>query len=78
MTPGSPGSEALPDRDTEKEGTISYHASFDSVVPFKRNRALDRWSTSGSMTIAAGAMSKVSVEGVKADPRAMCFGVASS
>lgn len=36
------GSEAHPDRDTEREGTLHYTEVFDpSVVPFKRNRALD-------------------------------------
>lgn len=36
------GSEARPDRDTEKEGTLHYNEVFDpSIVPFKRNRALD-------------------------------------
>ncbi len=35
------GSEVLPDRDTEKEGTLHYSEVFEpSVVPFKRNRAV--------------------------------------
>jgi hypothetical protein len=46
------GSRALPDRDTEKEGTLGYHAVFDpSVVPFKRNRALDTVAADGSLTL---------------------------
>ncbi|MCB9728743.1 MAG: transglutaminase domain-containing protein [Deltaproteobacteria bacterium] len=46
------GSRALPDRDTEKEGTLGYHAVFDpSVVPFKRNRALDVVSPDGSLAL---------------------------
>lgn len=46
------GSRALPDRDTEKEGTLGYHAVFDpSVVPFKRNRALDTVLPDGSLGI---------------------------
>lgn len=36
------GDEALPDRRTEREGRLDYTEVFDpSVVPFKRNRALD-------------------------------------
>lgn len=36
------GSEASPDRRTQREGTLHYSEVFDpSVVPFKRNRALD-------------------------------------
>jgi len=36
------GNEARPDRDTEREGTLHYNEVFDpSIVPFKRNRALD-------------------------------------
>ncbi|MEZ4269191.1 MAG: transglutaminase domain-containing protein [Myxococcota bacterium] len=46
------GSRALPDRDTEKEGTLGYHAVFDpSVVPFKRNRALDTVASDGSLAL---------------------------
>ncbi len=46
------GSRALPDRDTEREGTLGYHAVFDpSVVPFKRNRALDTVAADGSLTL---------------------------
>ncbi len=37
------GDEALPDRRTEREGRLEYTEVFDpSVVPFKRNRALDQ------------------------------------
>ena len=39
---GSLGSAAKPDRQTQKESALNYQASFDpSVVPFKRNRALN-------------------------------------
>ncbi|MDP6944172.1 MAG: transglutaminase domain-containing protein [Myxococcota bacterium] len=57
---GTLGTEALADRDTEMEGTLAYHASFDpSVVPFKRNRALDLVTESGSLGIRPGPLEKV-------------------
>lgn len=59
---GTLGDEALPDRNTEKEGTIGYHASFDpSVVPFKRNRVLDTVAANGSLTRAAGDLKEVPI-----------------
>ena len=49
---GSLGTTAEPDRDTQKEGTLGYHTVFDpSVVPFKRNRALDVVKPDGSLGI---------------------------
>jgi hypothetical protein len=52
---GSLGNAARPDRDTGKEANLEYHASFDpSVVPFKRNRALNHVSANGDLTLVAG------------------------
>ncbi len=57
---GTLGDEALPDRDTEMEGTLGYHAVFDpSIVPFKRNRALGRVDIHGGLQIAGGKLRAV-------------------
>lgn len=49
---GTLGNEALPDRDTDMEGTLGYHAVFDpSIVPFKRNRALGTVNIHGALQI---------------------------
>ena len=49
---GTLGSSARPDRDTEMEGTLGYHTVFDpSVVPFKRNRSLNRVAPDGTLRI---------------------------
>jgi hypothetical protein len=52
---GSLGNAARPDRDTGKEADLEYHASFDpSVVPFKRNRALNHVDANGDLTLVGG------------------------
>lgn len=49
------GSEARPDRDTEREGTLHYNEVFDpSVVPFKRNRALDEVGDDYTLRVSSG------------------------
>jgi hypothetical protein len=63
---GTLGDEALPDRNTQKEGTIGYHASFDpSVVPFKRNRVLDTVTESGSLSLRSRELREVPILGTQ-------------
>lgn len=54
------GSEAHPDRDTAREGTLHYNEVFDpSVVPFKRNRALDSIGEDFVLRVAPGRMERL-------------------
>lgn len=66
---GSLGSAARPDRDTQKESSLSYQASFDpSVVPFKRNRALNQVDAGGNLKLVAGEHREVPVIGHRVAP----------
>jgi len=48
---------AAPDRATQREGRLDYHATFDpSVVPFKRNRALNAVGADYTLHLEPGAM----------------------
>jgi len=54
------GDEAHPDRDTEREGTLHYNEVFDpSVVPFKRNRALDSVGEDQVLRVAPGRLERL-------------------
>ena len=60
------GSEARPDRDTEREGTLHYNEVFDpSVVPFKRNRALDEISDDYTLRVSTGRFERLEPTGNK-------------
>ncbi|PIE18487.1 MAG: hypothetical protein CSA66_04570, partial [Proteobacteria bacterium] len=49
------GDVARPDLATEREGTLDYQTVFDpSVVPFKRNRALDTVTAGYTLTVSRG------------------------
>ncbi|MBD89013.1 MAG: hypothetical protein CL940_01595 [Deltaproteobacteria bacterium] len=66
---GSLGNAAKPDRSTQKESDLSYQASFDpSVVPFKRNRALNRVGADGNLTLQGGERVDVPVIGHRVAP----------
>ncbi len=67
-TPDDPrnglGDEAAPDRDTEREGTLHYNEVFDpSVVPFKRNRALDVVGEDLVLRVSEGRMERLEPRG---------------
>jgi hypothetical protein len=54
------GNSARPDLDTKREGTLDYQATFDpSVVPFKRNRVLDRVHAQGTIHMEEDARTTV-------------------
>jgi transglutaminase-like putative cysteine protease len=66
---GSLGNAARPDRSTQKEASLSYQASFDpSVVPFKRNRALNHVDANGNLELVAGEHRPVPVIGHRVAP----------
>ena len=70
---GSLGNAAKPDRSTQKESDLSYQASFDpSVVPFKRNRALNRVGPDGNLTLEGGERVDVPVIGHRVAPGRGC------
>lgn len=58
------GSEAHPDRDTGREGTLHYNEVFDpSVVPFKRNRALDAVGADYVLRVSSARMERLEPTG---------------
>jgi len=66
---GSLGNAARPDRSTQKEASLSYQASFDpSVVPFKRNRALNQVDAQGNLELVEGKHRSVPVIGHRVAP----------
>ncbi|MCC6623010.1 MAG: hypothetical protein IT385_17255 [Deltaproteobacteria bacterium] len=70
--PGDPrgtlGSEARPDRDTEREGTLHYNEVFDpSIVPFKRNRALDEVAADHTLRLGQGRLMRLEPIGNRLD-----------
>jgi len=65
---GTLGSEARPDRDTEREGTLHYNEVFDpSIVPFKRNRALDSIAPDHTLRIARARLAPLEPIGNRLD-----------
>lgn len=68
------GDIARPDRRTERESTLEYRTVFDpSVVPFKRNRALNHVEGDATLTLARGRYRRLSVVGNRLDPGREAF-----
>ena len=60
---------AAPDRATQREGRLDYHATFDpSVVPFKRNRALNAVTSDYTLRLHAGALQRLEPVGNRPTP----------
>ena len=59
---------AQPDRSTEKEGRLDYGAVFDpSVVPFKRNHALNKIAADYELSVERGKLRELQVVGNQVD-----------
>jgi hypothetical protein len=59
---------AQPDRTTQKEGKLDYRAVFDpSVVPFKRNHALNRVASDYELSVERGTLRTLEVKGNQVD-----------
>jgi hypothetical protein len=55
---------AQPDRTTQKEGKLDYQAVFDpSVVPFKRNHALNRVASDYELSVERGTLRTLEIKG---------------
>lgn len=66
---GGLGSEARPDRRTEREGTLHYSEVFDpSIVPFKRNRSLNAVDKDYTLRVEPGRLEVLRPLGNRLDP----------
>lgn len=62
------GDTAIPDRQTGREDRLDYHAVFDpSLVPFKRNRALNSVTPTYGVELSKGHVSEIEPEGIRSE-----------
>jgi len=62
------GDKAAPDRETQREGRLDYHAVFDpSIVPFKRNRALNAVNSDYGVVLRQGHVEELTPTGIRTE-----------